>query len=112
MARRVKGGKGRKQRRGGFLSLILSAIASGALAAAAGEGVKAVIDATKRHPQPNVIHRPNYVIKRHPPGPVVVRARGLKHKVGLKSSHRIESGLNVGAYPLITRPVSDDFIMT
>ena len=93
--------KGRKQRRGGFLSLILSAIASGALAAAAGEGVKAVIDATKR-----------------PPPAPVVRARGLgkKHKVGLKSksksSHRIESGLNVGAYPLITRPVFDDLIMT
>ena len=88
--------KGRKQRRGGFLSLILSAIASGALAAAAGEGVKAVIDATKC-----------------PPPAPVVRARGLnfgkKHKVGLKSksksSHWIESGLNVGAYPLITRPV-------
>ena len=104
MARRCKvkqrGGKlkGRKQRRGGFLSLILSAIASGALAAAAGEGVKAVIDATKR-----------------PPPAPVVRARGLnfgkKHKVGLKSksksksSHWIESGLNVGAYPLIIRPV-------
>ena len=106
MARRCKvkqrGGKlkGRKQRRGGFLSLILSAIASGALAAAAGEGVKAVIDATKC-----------------PPPAPVVRARGLnfgkKHKVGLKSksksksksSHWIESGLNVGAYPLITRPV-------
>ena len=89
MARRCKlrGGKlkGRKQRRGRFLSLILSAIASGALAAAAGEGVKAVIDATKR-----------------PPPAPVVRARGLGK---IRKSRRKESGLNVGAYPLITRPV-------
>ena len=50
--------------------MILSAIASGALASAAGEGVKAIIDATK-HPRPAP----------------VVRARGLnfgkKHKKSL-----------------------------
>ena len=66
MARQCK----TKQRRGGFfitVPMILSAIASGALASAAGEGVKAIIDATK-----------------HPPPAPVVRARGLnfgkKHK--------------------------------
>ena len=76
--------------------MILSAIASGALASAAGEGVKAVTDATKR-----------------PPPAPVVRARGLgkkplkpKGKLGSYWGRNVQSsGLNVGAYPLITRPV-------
>ena len=100
MARRCKL---KVKQRGGFfitVPMIPSAIASGALASAAGEGVKAVINATKR-----------------PPPAPVVRARGLnfgkKHKVGLKSKGKYGSywgergagNMNIGAYPMITRPV-------